>query len=130
MMTPKIASQRIRHKEGPQDLSFTVDHLICAGWVGKDRQALQAHIDELSHLGIPEPGRVPIFMNLSTYLLTTDDELTVVSDRSSGEVEYVLLCRGEELRVTVGSDHTDRQVETQSIPSSKQMYAGCCAPEA
>jgi hypothetical protein len=30
-------------------------------------------------------------MNLSTCLLTTDDEVTVVSDKSRGEVEYVLL---------------------------------------
>jgi len=130
MITPKTLYLRISHKGGPQDLSFTADHLICAGWVGRDRQALQAHIDELSQLGIPKPLRIPIFMNLSPYLLTTDDEITVVSARSSGEVEYVLLCRGEELWVTVGSDHTDRQVETQSIPASKQMYAKCLAPEA
>ena len=29
----------------------------------------------------------------------------------------------------MGSDHTDRDVETKSIPGSKQMYAKCLAPE-
>jgi hypothetical protein len=31
--------------------------------------------------------------------------------------------------VTVGSDHTDRDVETKSIPGSKQMYAKVLARE-
>ncbi|MGP1685169.1 MAG: DUF2848 family protein, partial [Giesbergeria sp.] len=68
-------------------------------------------------------------MNLSTYLLTTEDEITVVSELSSGEIEYVLLRKGGEMWVTVGSDHTDRDVETKSIPGSKQMYAKVLAPE-
>jgi hypothetical protein len=108
-------------------LAFTASRLVCCGWVGRDRDALQAHIDELAHLGVPPPTRVPIFMNLSPYLLTTGSEVTVVSDRSSGEVEYVLLCRGEDIWVTVGSDQTDRDIETRSIPASKQMYAKCLA---
>jgi hypothetical protein len=68
-------------------------------------------------------------MNLSTYLLTTDNQVTVINDLTSGEVEYVLLCSGNEIWVTVGSDHTDRDVETKSIPGSKQMYAKCLPPE-
>jgi len=129
MITPKILYLKINLRQGSRDLVFTVDDLVCSGWVGRDRQALQAHIDELAKLGIPGPRRVPIFMNFSTYLLTTDDEITVVSHQSSGEVEYVLLCQGEEIWVTVGSDHTDRDVEMKSIPGSKQMYAKVLAPE-
>jgi hypothetical protein len=49
--------------------------------------------------------------------------MTVVSDKSSGEVECVLLCRGDKVWVTVGSDQTDRDIETKSIPASKQMCA-------
>jgi hypothetical protein len=104
-------------------MTFTADRLICCGWVGRDREALEAHINELAELGIPRPGRVPIYMNFSPYLLTSDRDVTVVSDKSSGEVEYVMLCRGGRMWVTVGSDQTDRDVETKSIPGSKQMYA-------
>jgi hypothetical protein len=131
MITPKTLRLKISHrgKGTSKDLSFPVSHLICAGWVGRDREALQAHIDELFQLGIPKPTRVPIYMNLSPYLLTTDHEITVVSDRSSGEVEYVLLWRDPDIWVTVGSDHTDRDIETRSIPASKQMYAKCLASQ-
>jgi hypothetical protein len=129
MISPKILYLKMNSLRGAHDLVFTADHLVCSGWVGKDRKALQAHIDELADLGVPGPSRVPIYMNFSNYLLTTDDEVTVVSDKSSGEVEYVLLCQGDEIWVTVGSDQTDRDVETKSIPASKQMYAKCFAPE-
>lgn len=130
MFTPKTLYLKVQGRKGSQDLAFTVDHLICAGWSGRDRQSLQAHIEELASLGIPRPSRFPIFMNLSPYLVTTDDEIAVVSDKSSGEVEYVLLCQGEEIWVTVGSDHTDREMEMHSIPASKQMYSKCLASHA
>ncbi len=129
MITPKKLFMKINRRQGSQDLIFSADHLVCSGWVGKDQKALQAHIEELGKLGIPGPDRIPIYMNFSTYLLTTDDEISVVSSQSSGEIEYVLLCKGEEIWVTVGSDHTDRDVETKSIPGSKQMYAKWLAPE-
>jgi hypothetical protein len=129
MIASKMLYLKINQKQGSRDLVFAADHLVCSGWVGKDPKAIQAHIDELAKLGIPGPDRIPIYMNFSTYLLTTEDEITVVSSQSSGEVEYVLLCQGEEIWVTVGSDHTDRDVETKSIPGSKQMYAKWMASE-
>jgi hypothetical protein len=129
MITPKILYLKMSLLQGSRDLVFTADHLVCGGWVGRDQKGLQAHIQELVQLGVPAPRTIPIYMNFSTYLLTTDDEITVVSDMTSGEVEYVLLCSGDETWVTVGSDHTDRDVETKSIPGSKQMYAKCLPPE-
>ena len=129
MITPKILYLKINLQKGSRDLVFTADRLVCGGWVGRDQEALRAHIDELVHLGVLAPKRIPIYLNLSSYLLTTDDEITVISDQTSGEIEYVLLCLGEEIWVTVGSDHSDRDIETKSIPAAKQMYAKCLAPE-
>jgi uncharacterized protein DUF2848 len=111
----------VESRGGSRPLTFTAKRLVCCGWVGKDRVALQAHIDELAHLGVAPPTRVPIYMNLSTYLITTDEEVEVVSSTTSGEIEYVLLCEGRDIWVTVGSDQTDRDVETKSIVASKQM---------
>lgn len=129
MITPKILSMTVIKEKIATPLTFVADHLICSGWVGKDRRALQEHIDELAKLGIAGPSRIPIYMHLATYLLTTDDDISVISTQSSGEIEYVLLWKGDEMWVTVGSDHTDRDVETKSIPASKQMYAKCLAKE-
>ena len=117
----KTLSFVVEGLQGSEALVFDVDRLVCCGWSGRDPAALQAHIDELAQLGVPPPTRVPIYMNLSTCLLTQNSEMQVVSCTTSGEVEFVLLCRGEDWWVTVGSDQTDRVIETHSIVASKQM---------
>jgi hypothetical protein len=111
-----------------QDLVFFIRRLICAGWVGRDKEALQAHIDELGQHGVPAPTRTPIYLNFSPYLVTTSNAIDVISPESSGEVEYVVLREGDRTYVGVGSDQTDRGFEKFSIPASKQMYAKILAP--
>ena len=123
MIQPTVLKLRVTSRKGGQEVVFSAHHLVCAGWVGKDQKVLQAHIDELAHLGVKGPSRVPTYMNFSTGILTTDDEIPVISDQTSGEVEYVLLFQGGDSWVTVGSDQTDRDIETKSIPASKQMCA-------
>lgn len=54
-------------------------------------------------------------------LIYFDDEIEVIGDKTSGEAEYVLLCAGNEVYVGVGSDHTDRELESVSILKSKQI---------
>lgn len=111
-----------------RDLAFPIRRIICAGWVGKDKKALQAHIDELAQHGVPVPSRTPIYLNFSPYLVTTSDAIEVVSGESSGEVEYVILKEGDRTYIGVGSDQTDRGFEKFSIPASKQMCAKIMAP--
>ncbi len=118
----------VESETGTRSLTFAVRRLICAGWVGRDPEALQAHIDELARHGVPPPSRTPIYLNFAPHLVTTDDMVDVVSPESSGEVEYVILKRGDEMYVGVGSDHTDRGFEKYSIPASKQMYSKVMAP--
>ena len=113
---------------GKQELTFPVWRLICAGWVGKNKEALRAHIDELGQHGVPAPTRTPIYMNFSPYLVTTSDAIDVISEESSGEVEYVVLKQEDHIYIGVGSDQTDRGFEKFSIPASKQMYAKIVAP--
>jgi hypothetical protein len=120
-MTTRTLELTVDDRHGSRPLTFDAQRLICCGWVGRDRDALQAHIDELAHLGVAPPTRVPIYMNLSAYLLTVGGEVEVVSGTTSGEVEYVLLRNGSSMWVTVGSDQTDRCIEAQSIVASKQM---------
>jgi hypothetical protein len=111
-----------------RELIFPLRRLICAGWVGRDKEALQAHIDELAEHGVPGPTTTPIYMNFSPYLATTSDAIDVVSPESSGEVEYLFLKQKEGTYIGVGSDQTDRGFEKFSIPASKQMCAKIMAP--
>lgn len=111
-----------------QEITFDLQRLVCAGWVGRDKKALQAHIDELAELGVPGPTRIPIYMNLSRYLLTRSETIEVISQETSGEVEYVGFIDGGRIYAGVGSDHTDRGFEKHGIAASKQMYAKVIAP--
>jgi len=130
MSEGKLLRMTLTPLAGPcREIEFPARSLVACGWVGRDRGALQAHIQELAALGIPAPGRVPIYMTLRPSILTTRGEVEVISENSSGEVEYVLLFMDNEILVTVGSDHTDREVETKSIPASKLMYPKFLAEE-
>jgi hypothetical protein len=118
----------VETKAGKDEITIMYSRLVCAGWVGRDREALQAHIDELAELGVPAPGRTPIFMNFSPYLVSTANHVDVISEETSGEIEYVILKDKEKIYVGVGSDHTDRGFEKYSIAASKQMYPKLMAP--
>jgi hypothetical protein len=99
-----------------------VRELVIAGWTGRDEQSLRKHIRELEELGVKPPKTTPIFYRVSANLLTTENEIQVSGADTSGEVEFVLL-QGSELRVALGSDHTDRKAETIGVSLSKQLCA-------
>lgn len=100
-----------------------VRHLIIAGWTGRDTAALERHIVELEKLGVRRPATTPIFYHVAASLLTTQNTIEVLGERSSGEVECVVHALGDGLWVGVGSDHTDRKAETMGVSLSKQMCA-------
>lgn len=95
--------------------------LVIAGWTGRDAAGIQHHIHELELIGVPGPSSVPLYYRASASLLTQASTIEVLGDQSSGEAEPVLFFAADEWWLTVGSDHTDRKVETYSIAVSKQM---------
>lgn len=97
--------------------------LVVAGWTGRDRAAIEHHIEELAILGVPRPSSVPLYYRVAANLLTQAPAIEALGDTSSGEAEPVLFFSGGEWWLTVGSDHTDRKVETYSVSVSKQMCA-------
>lgn len=98
-----------------------IDRLIVAGWTGRDLDAVEQHIAELAAVGVRRPATVPCFYRLGANLLTHAPAIDVAGCHSSGEVEVVLISLADGLHVGVGSDHTDRRVETYGVTVSKQM---------
>jgi hypothetical protein len=117
-----ILNLQVHRLDSPvSEIQFPVRRVFNAGWAGSDRAAIQHHIDELAQMGVPAPRFIPTLFALGNHLLTTSDAIQVHGDKTSGEVEYVLLKHDDELFVTVGSDHTDRRLEAHSIPKAKNM---------
>lgn len=96
--------------------SFTI-----AGWAARDQAAVDHHIAELAELGVPPPSTVPLYYRAGAALLTQADTVEALGPDSSGEVEPMVVFAGGRWWLTVGSDHTDRRVESYSVAVSKQM---------
>ncbi|MCY3995180.1 MAG: DUF2848 domain-containing protein [Rhodobacter sp.] len=99
----------------------TLGTAIVGGWSGRDRDALQHHIDELAKIGVKPPEKTPMFYRVGVSRLSVADQIEVIGDGSSGEVEYVLMQHNGELWVGAGSDHTDRVFEHMGITVAKQL---------
>ena len=102
-------------------LTLAIDQAVIAGWTGRDPVARDKHIAELEAIGIARPASTPIYYRCSARRLTMEDSIEVCGDDSSGEVEFVLIGWQGRIFVGLGSDHTDRKVESYSVTVSKQM---------
>lgn len=98
-----------------------VGALIVAGWTGRNREAVEHHIQELEAIGVPRPSTCPLFYRVSPELASGDRDQYFLGDAASGEVEPALIYDGQTIYIGTGSDHTDRAWETKSVAVSKQM---------
>jgi hypothetical protein len=102
-------------------LTLPIDRAVMAGWTGRDPVARDRHIAELEAIGIARPATTPIYYRVAARRLTMADSIEVSGSETSGEVEFVLIGWEGRIFVGVGSDHTDRKVESYSVTVSKQM---------
>ena len=109
----------VRSARGDGSRDVAVRSLILAGYTGRDRARVLAHLAELEKAGVAPPARVPSVFVVPVDLLTTAPEIAVSGAETSGEAEFVLLTTAGERLVTVGSDHTDRALERIDVDRSK-----------
>lgn len=116
--------------EEKKSVNVDVKSLFLAGYTGRDQDTVKKHIEELRKIGIPAPEKVPVIYKVSPELLTNKDEIAVKSETTSGEIEHVILLTGEGVYITVGSDHTDREIEKTDIQKAKEACPKVIAKEA
>lgn len=112
---------------GAGALDAEIDHLVIAGWTGRDREAILHHIRELAELGVPQPSAIPLFYRVAVNQLSQSEHIEVIGNATSGEAEPLIFAHRGELFVSLASDHTDRQLEAHSVALSKQI---CVKPVA
>src|ERR1051326_8262960 len=110
-------------------LNFSVQRLLLAGFTGRNQKIAMKHVEELRAHGVVAPKKIPSFYALPNHLVATAEELEVFGTQTSGEVEPVLLFHERRIYLGVGSDHTDRELEKDSIGKSKVMCRKILAPE-
>lgn len=106
-----------------QALKVDLAELVVAGWAGRDRAAIEHHIEELAAIGVPRPSAVPLYYRVAENLMTQADRVQVLGSETSGEVETFVFSASGEMYVSLASDHTDRKLETLGVALSKQICA-------
>lgn len=117
----------IESLKGKTELFFDLEQLLVVGFAGKDIEKTMEHIRELEEEGIKCPKSVPVLYQCSKEILTTSKVIEVIGQKTSGEVEYLILVHDNKYYIGVGSDHTDRELEAVSIHKSKEL---CLKPYA
>ena len=105
------------------EMQVKVNNVYCIGYAGRNLEKTMEHIIELEKIGIPRPEEVPTLYPVRRNSLNQTGEIQVLGNESSGEAEIVLVFGDteDEVFMTVGSDHTDRSLETVDINKSKQI---------
>lgn len=101
------------------DREVAVGRLLIAAYTGRNQVEVARHVAELELLGVPAPPTTPTVYRIEPTLLTQADTVHVDGATTSGEVEAVLVVSDDGMLVTVGSDHTDREIERKDIAASK-----------
>lgn len=118
----RIPSRTLTFDHAGTPKRFTARRLLAGGYTGRDPVAVEEHIAELALLGVPRPKHVPSIFVANPQVLQMGGTIWAYDDTSSGEAEYVLLIGRDDIFVCIGSDHTDRGLESLSIEKSKQVY--------
>ncbi|PKR77937.1 hypothetical protein CEY16_08410 [Halalkalibacillus sediminis] len=105
--------------------TFTVqlDEAYCIGYTGRNKEKTLEHVKELKEIGVPEPKEIPALYPVRQSCLNRSGKIDVLGNETSGEAEIAIIFGEDEndIYITVGSDHTDRSLETVDINKSKQV---------
>lgn len=113
---------RLKRIHEEQDIVLNYDKLLVIGYSGRNIEKTMEHIKELEEqLGVPAPKRIPTIFECSNELLTQQEDVKFIGNKTSGEVEYVIVLSNGNIYIGLGSDHTDRELESISVPKAKQV---------
>lgn len=118
-----IVEFKVKPYNAPEkDLSFNLNRVLIVGYSGSNTKKIMEHIEELEkELGVPAPKRIPTIFECSKEVLTSEEEVSFVGDMTSGEAEYLIIKHSNNIYIGLGSDHTDRKLESVSVLKSKQV---------
>lgn len=110
--------------KGESSMHFSYERVFAIGYAGRNMEKTMEHIHELERdLGVPAPKKIPTIFQCSNSTLTQEKDLSFLGKKTCGEVEYVIIIKDGKVYIGVGSDHTDRDLESINVPKAKQICA-------
>ena len=118
-----IVNFKVEPYNAPEaELSFNLNRVLIVGYSGSNTKKIMEHIEELEkELGVPAPKKIPTIFECSREVLTSEPKISFVGDMTSGEAEYLIIKHLNKIYIGLGSDHTDRKLESISVLKSKQV---------
>lgn len=101
-------------------IAAAIHRLVLAGYAGREREDVDAHIEEMARQGVRLPTSVPTLWPVLPHLLTQASVIEVYGADTVPEVEYVLFTCGGVTYVTVGNDQSDIAVERDGSPEKSK----------
>lgn len=121
----------VEGRKEKRPIAFPLERIYHLGFTVKDPAVMKKHMEEIQKEGIPfedAGGGEPSIFQMSDWTATTASDITVQGPKTSGEVEFVSLVKGQQFFITVGSDQTDRDLERISVPWAKQVCQDVICP--
>lgn len=104
------------------ELQINPERIFVIGYSGSNVEKIMEHIKELEEkLGVKPPEKIPTIFEVSREIVTQNTDLFFVGNKTSGECEYVIIKKDDKYYIGLGSDHTDRELESYSITKAKQV---------
>jgi len=78
----KIILKCIFKDSEEKDVILSWDGCVAAGYTGRNREAVLAHIEELKKLGVPAPEKVPATYWIDPNRVTKEDKIYVIGEKT------------------------------------------------
>ncbi|MGV7350047.1 DUF2848 family protein [Mycobacterium kansasii] len=121
MTYPAPEALTLQVLDSSEALRFGGVRTLVAGYTGRDQAAVARRIAELAAIGVAPPSDVPMFFSIELSSISTATFTPVRAGHTTGEIEPVLLRHCGRHFLGVGSDHTDRELESTSASESKRV---------
>lgn len=102
-----------------QQICFEITDSCLFGWAGRDQEEVKRHAEELGKEGIRGPKSFPEHFIVAPFVSVHQDEITVIGEKTSGEIEFFFFQLDGNIYVGLGSEHTDRALEAVDMIKSK-----------
>jgi hypothetical protein len=103
-------------------LVFQVRRMVNGGYCGRNQDEIRKHMEEVKKLGSTEAfEEIPVFFPVVKDRISLEEGIEVLGLQTSGEGEFAIMIGEDDIYIGAASDHTDRDLEKQTILKSKQV---------
>ncbi len=116
----KTMNFELVNSSGSCSIEITCRNVYVVGYSGRNVESVKTHIQELEEqIGAKPPEHVPEIYPCSPEILSQNACIACKGEKTSGEVEFVIVLKDGHIYVGIGSDHTDREIERDSVLEAK-----------